>query len=58
MGIPVQDWTNEWLPETGVLSWLNVIPKVLLATLITLMDEAFLKLAIWLNDKGKRRLPA
>lgn len=37
-----------------MLSWLNVLPKVLLATMITVMDEAYLKLAIWLNDKGKR----
>jgi anoctamin-8 len=41
------------LPETGVLSCLSVIPKVLLAGAITLMDEAYYKLAIWLNDKGE-----
>lgn len=32
---------------------MNVIPKVLLAGAITLMDEGYFKLAVWLNDKGK-----
>lgn len=30
-----------------------MIPKVLLAGAITLMDELYFKLAVWLNDKGK-----
>lgn len=36
-----------------MLCCLSVIPKVLLAGAITLMDEAYYKLAVWLNDKGK-----
>lgn len=48
-----QDWWDEKLPEGGVISCLSVIPKVLLAGAITLMDEAYYKLAVWLNDKGK-----
>lgn len=40
------------MPESGVISWLSVIPKVLLAGAITLMDELYYKLAVWLNDKG------
>lgn len=34
------------------MSCLSVIPKVLLAGAITLMDEAYYKLAVWLNDRG------
>lgn len=48
----VQDWADAKLPERGLFSCLSVIPKVLLAGAITLMDEAYFKLAVWLNDKG------
>jgi hypothetical protein len=47
-----KDWWDSKLPETGIFSWLSVIPKVLLAGAITLMDELYQKLAVWLNDKG------
>ncbi|KAH8375735.1 hypothetical protein KR093_008376 [Drosophila rubida] len=47
-----QDWWDSKLPEESVLCCLSVIPKVLLAGAITLMDEAYFKLAIWLNDRG------
>ncbi|XP_061400488.1 uncharacterized protein LOC133336217 [Musca vetustissima] len=50
------DWWDSKLPETGVLCCLSVIPKVLLAGAITLMDEAYYKLAVWLNDKENYRL--
>lgn len=49
----VQDWWDSKLPEESILCCLSVIPKVLLAGAITLMDEAYYKLAVWLNDKGK-----
>jgi hypothetical protein len=48
----VQDWWDSKLPESGIISWLSVIPKVLLAGVITLMDELYYKLAVWLNDQG------
>lgn len=47
-----QDWWDDKLPESGIMSCLSVIPKVLLAGAITLMDEAYYKLAVWLNDRG------
>lgn len=47
-----QDWTDSKLPETGVFSWLTYIPTVLLAGVITVMDEMYYKLAVWLNDQG------
>lgn len=50
--MPTQDWWDSKLPESGVISWLSVIPKVLLAGAITLMDELYYKLAVWLNDQG------
>lgn len=48
----MQDWTDSKLPEQGILSCFSVVPKVLLAGAITLMDEGYFKLAVWLNDKG------
>lgn len=48
----IQDWTDSKLPEQGLLSCFSVVPKVLLAGAITLMDEGYFKLAVWLNDKG------
>ncbi|XP_037911373.1 anoctamin-8 isoform X2 [Hermetia illucens] len=54
--LQLQDWWDEKLPEGGVISCLSVIPKVLLAGAITLMDEAYYKLAVWLNDKENYRL--
>lgn len=52
----MQDWADAKLPERGFFSCLSVIPKVLLAGAITLMDEAYFKLAVWLNDKGLCRI--
>lgn len=51
----LQDWWDDKLPENGLMSCLSVIPKVLLAGAITLMDEAYYKLAVWLNDRGDYR---
>jgi hypothetical protein len=49
---PTQDWWNSKLPEQGIISWFSVIPTILLAGAITLMDELYYKLAVWLNDQG------
>ncbi|XP_028899707.2 uncharacterized protein LOC105217978 isoform X2 [Zeugodacus cucurbitae] len=51
-----QDWWDSKLPEESILCCLSVIPKVLLAGAITLMDEAYYKLAVWLNDHENYRL--
>ncbi|XP_044315859.1 uncharacterized protein LOC108048226 isoform X3 [Drosophila rhopaloa] len=51
-----KDWWDSKLPEESVLCCLSVIPKVLLAGAITLMDEAYFKLAVWLNDRENYRL--
>ncbi|XP_067622027.1 anoctamin-10 isoform X8 [Eurosta solidaginis] len=51
-----QDWWDSKLPEESILCCLSVIPKVLLAGVITLMDEAYYNLAVWLNDQENYRL--
>ncbi|XP_049318320.1 uncharacterized protein LOC105227099 isoform X2 [Bactrocera dorsalis] len=51
-----KDWWDSKLPEESILCCFSVIPKVLLAGAITLMDEAYYKLAVWLNDHENYRL--
>lgn len=47
-----QDWWDAQLRIRGFPAWLGYFPKIMLAIVITLMDEAYFKIAIWLNDKG------
>lgn len=49
----LKDWWDNKIPDQSFWSFSNVIPKVLLAAIITVMDEAYYKLAVWLNDQGK-----
>lgn len=48
----LQDWWDARLESRGYGFWLSYVPKVLLAVVIALMDEAYFKVAIWLNDMG------
>lgn len=47
-----QDWWDAHLESGGYGFWLSYVPKVLLAVVIALMDEAYFKVAVWLNDLG------
>ncbi|KAF7995991.1 hypothetical protein HCN44_008746 [Aphidius gifuensis] len=53
----IQDRWDEYLKVAGYELWLSYIPKVLLAMMIALMDEAYLKIAIRLNDLENYCLP-
>lgn len=48
----LQDWWDAKLESGGYGFWLSYVPKVLLAVVIALMDEAYFKVAVWLNDMG------
>lgn len=48
-----QDWWDAKLEAAGYGFWLSYVPKVLLAIVIAVMDEAYFKIAVWLNDLGK-----
>jgi anoctamin-8 len=48
-----QDWWDGLLSAKGLPMWLGYLPKIMLAVVISLMDEAYFKIAIWLNDKGE-----
>lgn len=48
----LKDWWDAHLESGGYGFWLSYVPKVLLAVVIALMDEAYFKVAVWLNDLG------
>ncbi|XP_019755048.2 anoctamin-8 isoform X1 [Dendroctonus ponderosae] len=56
VSLQIQDWWDAFLANRGFPLWLGYIPKVMLAVVIWLMDEAYFKIAIWLNDKENYRL--
>ncbi|XP_022912435.2 anoctamin-10 isoform X1 [Onthophagus taurus] len=56
VSLQFQDWWDAQIHVRGFPIWLGYIPKVMLAVVITLMDEAYFKIALWLNDKENYRL--
>ncbi|KAK0174148.1 hypothetical protein PV328_007257 [Microctonus aethiopoides] len=52
----ITDWWDARLESAGYGFWLSYVPKVLLAIVIALMDEAYFKIAVWLNDLENYRL--
>lgn len=48
-----KDWWDKYLESAGYKLWLKYIPKVLFAMIIALMDEAYLRVAVRLNDLGE-----
>uniref|UniRef100_A0A6M2DXE5 Putative product n=1 Tax=Xenopsylla cheopis TaxID=163159 RepID=A0A6M2DXE5_XENCH len=49
--LQLQDWWDKQVENRGLWSCLGVMPKVFLAAAITIMDEGYFKLAVWLNDQ-------
>ncbi|XP_016840084.1 anoctamin-8 isoform X4 [Nasonia vitripennis] len=56
LSFQIQDWWDGRLEAAGYGFWLSYVPKVLLAVVIALMDEAYFKVAVWLNDMENYRL--
>nr|CAD7194173.1 unnamed protein product [Timema douglasi] len=50
--LQLQEWWDTLLTERGYSFYLSYLPKILLAVVIALMDEAYYKVACWLNDRG------
>jgi hypothetical protein len=48
-----QEWWDQQITERGYFFCLSYLPKIFLAVVITLLDEAYYKVACWLNDKGE-----
>lgn len=51
VSLQIQDWWDNFLRARYFPMWLGYLPKIMLAVVISLMDEAYFKVAIWLNDK-------
>ncbi|KAG8229744.1 hypothetical protein J437_LFUL007919 [Ladona fulva] len=45
------DWWDKKIEEKSYPFFLSYLPKILLAVVITLLDEAYHKVACWLNDR-------
>ncbi|KAJ8983111.1 hypothetical protein NQ317_001855 [Molorchus minor] len=56
VSLQIQDYWDGVLRNRGLPLWLGYLPKIMLAVIISLMDEAYFKIAIWLNDKENYRL--
>ncbi|XP_075216238.1 anoctamin 8 white walker [Lycorma delicatula] len=56
LNLKLQDWWDNQIESNGYAFWLSYLPKILLAIGITLLDEAYYKVACWLNDKENYRL--
>ncbi|KAF4530758.1 hypothetical protein B566_EDAN007980 [Ephemera danica] len=54
--LELQEWWDGKIESRGYPFWLSYLPKILLAVVITLMDEAYHKVALWLNDRENYRL--
>ncbi|GLG96978.1 Anoctamin [Gryllus bimaculatus] len=48
--LQLQEWWDHLIAEQEYMFCLSYLPKILLAIVITLMDEAYFKVACWLND--------
>ncbi|XP_011503511.1 PREDICTED: anoctamin-8-like [Ceratosolen solmsi marchali] len=56
LSFQIQDWWDARLQVAEYGFWLSYVPKVLLAIVIAIMDEAYFKIAVWLNDLENYRL--
>ncbi|XP_059479643.1 anoctamin-8 isoform X1 [Neocloeon triangulifer] len=54
--LQLQEWWDGKLLAKGYPFCLSYIPKILLACVITLMDDCYYKVALWLNDCENYRL--
>ncbi|CAH1392682.1 unnamed protein product [Nezara viridula] len=56
LNLKLQDWWDRQIEARGYAFCLSYVPKIMLAVGITLLDEAYYKVACWLNDKENYRL--
>ena len=51
-----QDWCDTWVTEHELPAFLSWGPKMLMAVSISVLDEVYTRVAIWLNDQGKSKI--
>nr|CAI5824444.1 unnamed protein product [Callosobruchus analis] len=56
ISLQIQDYWDAFVRNHSLPTWLCYLPKILLAVVISLMDEAYFKIAVWLNDRENYRL--
>ncbi|XP_046581534.1 anoctamin-8-like [Haliotis rubra] len=52
----LQEWVNALIASDDIPAFLRFCPKILLALCITIFDELYRVIAVWLNDKENYRL--
>jgi len=48
-----QDWWDFYIETNEYPTYLSYIPRIMLALIITVLDDIYSVIAIWLNDCGK-----
>jgi hypothetical protein len=48
-----QEWVYKAIREDGVPSFIGLAPMILMAVVISIMDELYKQVAKWLNNKGQ-----
>lgn len=51
--LELQNWVNIKVHSGATPFFCKFLPKILLAICISLLDDVYKKIAIWLNNKGK-----
>ena len=51
-----QQWVDAQIKDLQYLQFLSFVPKILLAIIIPIFDDLYHKVAVWLNDMGKRKI--
>ncbi|XP_033634933.1 anoctamin-8-like isoform X1 [Asterias rubens] len=54
----LQEFINRQIEKERFTGWVGVLPKILLALVINVLEEIYKKIAHWLNDKENYRLQA
>ncbi|XP_038077941.1 anoctamin-8-like isoform X1 [Patiria miniata] len=54
----LQEFVNRQIEKERFSGWVGVLPKILLALVIYVLEEFYKKIAHWLNDKENYRLQA
>lgn len=52
----VQDWINYQISKGSLPTFTKFLPKIALALSIGILDNAYKKIAVWLNNKENHRL--
>lgn len=50
--LELQGWVNVRVKAGSIPFFCSYLPKVLLAISISVLDDVYKKIAVWLNDKG------